>query len=316
MSSPPPGSGPAPARFGQPAVPPGPRTSAILFAWESVGELRRTLPALLATAVDEVVVLYGGTDGSREFVEGLRDPKLVSRFEERRLGKAEALNRGVDRATGSVVFLISADVRFEPSVLEKLASGLGGGAGVAFPRVVPANVRGWVSRLGALLWQLREVELEDATSSELPFHGGELQAVRRELLDRLPPVVNDDALVCLRAHERGFSLVYVPEAVVENTVPETVAELLEQRVRINFGHFQLRELGYAPATLETVAWRHPGLFLRLLWRGILRRPRGLGLLPLLVLLEAWAILRGFVDHETRADHLHWKLVRSGKFAAS
>ncbi len=288
------------------------RTSAVVFSWEEAASLRRLLPVLLRAPLDEIVVTYGGDDGSREFVEGLEDPRLIRLFEPRRDGKWRAFNRGIGWARGRVVLLASGDVHVEPEMLGRLCERLDGGAGVAFPRVVPSNVRGWVTKVGALLWELREVQFAEGRALGLTIHGGELQAVRRELLEPIPSTINEDALVCLRAAERGFAVVYAGDVVAKNTVPETLTEFLHQRSRINCGHFQLLARGYFPATLDTLLLRRPRTFLRMLWTSILARPKRLAWLPVLLMVEGASLLWGYVDHQRQVDHSRWRLVRSGK----
>jgi len=279
-----------------------------VFAYDNASGLSRLIPEVLATEVDEVVVMCGGTDGSRHVLAAIPDPRLTVVFEEERTGKWDAFNRGIERVHGDVVFLLSGDVRLDPEVFPCLLRSIADGAGVAFPRVEPSNVHGWVTRIGARLWSLRDAQHVEAAQLGLTVHGGELQAVRRELLEKIPPIVNEDAWVCLRAAERGYSVVYARDAVIANTVPESLGDLLRQRTRINFGHFQLWEAGYLPSTLDTLLVRRPTLFVRVFWRSILAHPRDFGTMPVLAVLEGIALLRGFVDHRRGLDYTRWRLV--------
>lgn len=281
-----------------------------MFAYNNAAGLRRLLPEVLATSVEEVIVMYGGTDDTRSVLDSFSDPRLMAVFEEERTGKWDAFNRGVGRATGDVVFLVSGDVQLGPDAFPRLLHRIVGGAGVAFPRVEPSNVHSWVTRVGARLWSLRDAQHAEATRLGLTVHGGELQAVRRELLETIPPIINEDAWVCLRAAERGYSVVYEREAVVSNVVPETFRDLLAQRTRINFGHFQLWQAGYLPSTLDTLLVRRPGLFVRIFWKSILAHPRELGTIPVLAFLEGIALVRGYVDHRRGRDYTRWQLLGS------
>src|SRR5271170_6227284 len=74
--------------LGEPMGPlPRPRTSAIVFAYEEEAALRQSLPSLLASSVEEIVIMYGGADGSRAYVESIRDPRDHAEFEPDRDGK-------------------------------------------------------------------------------------------------------------------------------------------------------------------------------------------------------------------------------------
>jgi cellulose synthase/poly-beta-1,6-N-acetylglucosamine synthase-like glycosyltransferase len=304
----------APPSAGGPSPAPGIRTSAIVFAYDNAAGLRELIPEILTTSVDEVVVMYGGTDDTPAVLAACSDPRLSAVFEEERTGKWDAFNRGVDRATGDVVFLVSGDIRLGSEAFPRLLRRIVRGAGVAFPRVEPSNVHSWVTRVGARLWSLRDAQHAEATRLGLTVHGGELQAVRRELLETIPPIINEDAWVCLRAAERGYSVVYERDAVISNRVPETFRDLLLQRTRINFGHFQLWQAGYLPSTLDTLLVRRPGLFVRMFWKSILAHPRELGTIPVLAFLEGIALVRGYVDHRRGRDYTRWHLIGSARRA--
>ena len=182
---------------------PRPRVSAIVFAYEEEDALRQSLPTLLQSRVDEIVIMYGGADGSRAYVDSIRDPRVYAEFEPARAGKYRAFNRAIEIVRGEVVFLISGDVRFSPDVLDHMLSQFAPGVGVVFPRVVPTNIGNMVTKLGAALWDVHDAQIMECQRRGMTIHGGEIQAVRRELLEPLEGVVNEDAYICLRAGHRG-----------------------------------------------------------------------------------------------------------------
>jgi glycosyltransferase involved in cell wall biosynthesis len=64
----------------------------------------------------EVIVLDGNsTDGTREILAGLSDPRVRVIFEEKRGGKGAAVRRGYQEATGDVVVVQDADFELDPS---------------------------------------------------------------------------------------------------------------------------------------------------------------------------------------------------------
>lgn len=288
------------------------RSSAVVFAYDEEAELRRCIPSLLASSVDEVLVMYGGHDGSRAYLESIRDPRLHLEYETLRAGKWRAYNLAIERVRGEIVFLISGDISFSPAVLERLRSRFTPEVGVVFPRVIPTNVHSLVSRLGQALWDVHDLQILACAERGLPIHGGELQAVRRSLLEPLNGVINEDAYLCLRAVGRGYRVLYDRDAVVHNTVPETVDDLLRQRVRVNYGHRQLSDAGLDPSTLDRLIWERPDLCLRVLGRAVVDRPSNAVCLPLLATLELVALVRGNRDFSRGVDHGRWSLVRSGK----
>jgi cellulose synthase/poly-beta-1,6-N-acetylglucosamine synthase-like glycosyltransferase len=287
----------------------------VVFAYEEEAALRRCLPALLQSSVDEILVMYGGDDGSQSYLESLRDPRLRLEREASRAGKWRAYNRAIERARGDIVFLISGDISFRPSVLDLLRSRFTPEVGVVFPRVVPTNVQNTVSQLGNALWDLHDRQILACSRAGLPIHGGELQAVRRSLLEPIEGVINEDAYLCLRALEHGYRVMYDREAVVYNTVPETLSDLLRQRRRVNYGHRQLSAGGRDPSTLDRLIWVRPDLCLGVLGRAVADRPKNAVRIPLLAAVELVALVRGNRDFVHGIDHGRWSLIRSGKGGA-
>jgi cellulose synthase/poly-beta-1,6-N-acetylglucosamine synthase-like glycosyltransferase len=288
------------------------RTSAIVFAYDEEAALRRCIPTLLAGPLDEILVVYGGQDGSRAYLESLQDPRLHLDFEIVRAGKWRAFNRAIERVTGDVVFLVSGDISFSPTVFGHLLSQFTPDVGVVFPRVIPTNVTGGVTGIGSALWDVHDLQIVECARTGLTVHGGELQAVRRTLLEPIAGVINEDAYLCLRAADRGYRIVYDREAVVRNTVPETVSDFLAQRTRVNYGHQQLSASGLEPATLDRLVWSRPRLCVRVLGRAIVNRPANAVRLPFLAGLEFLALIRGRRDFARGVEYGRWSLIRSGK----
>jgi len=284
----------------------------VVFAYDEVANLQRCVPSLLESSVDEILVMYGGSDGSRAYLESIPDPRLHLEYEPVRIGKWRAYNRAIERVRGDIVFLVSGDVSFPASIFDQLRSRFAPDVGVVFPRVVPTNARNLVSRLGQTLWDVHDRQIRACAERGLPVHGGELQAVRRTLLEPIDGVVNEDAYLCLRASERGYRVVYDRESVVRNTVPETLVEFLLQRTRVNYGHRQLAEGGLDPSTLDRLVWVRPDVCLAVLSRAVADRPSNAVRLPMLAVLELLALARGNRDFSRGVDHSRWSLVRSGK----
>jgi glycosyltransferase involved in cell wall biosynthesis len=262
------------------------------------------------------VIMYGGADGSRAYVESIRDPRVYAEFEPARAGKWRAFNRAIEIVRGEVVFLVSGDIRFSPEVLDHLYAQFTPSVGVVFPRVVPTNVGNAVTQLGAALWDVHDAQIVECHLRGMTVHGGELQAVRRTVLEPLEGVVNEDAYLCLRAAKRGFRNVYDRDAVVYNTVPETLEEFLAQRTRVNYGHRQLADAGQEPSTLDRLIWSRPEICVRVLAHSVRDRPVNALRLPFLAMVELWALARGNRDFARHIDYSRWALIRSGKGGAA
>jgi cellulose synthase/poly-beta-1,6-N-acetylglucosamine synthase-like glycosyltransferase len=81
---------------------------------------------------------------------------------------------------------------------------------------------------------------------------GEIVAFRAQLVEYVSELsVVDEASIEDIVRAKGYTLGYVPEAVVVNHGPETLAEYFEQRRRVARGHYWLQfAFGYEVATLD------------------------------------------------------------------
>jgi cellulose synthase/poly-beta-1,6-N-acetylglucosamine synthase-like glycosyltransferase len=287
-------------------------SSAVVFGYDELPSLRRLLPRVLSEPLGRVVVAYGGTDGSREYVESIRDSRLIALPEGVREGKWKAYNRAVAHLQGSTTFLLCGDIVVPPGLFSRIQERMVPPVGAIIPQIVPRNLPTFIARLGHVLWHLHDAELAQLSARGKNVHGGEFMAIRTDLLEPIPAVVNEDAYLCLKAAEKGHSVLYARDLVVENTVPETLPELLRQRARVNYGHTQLMKMGLDPRVLDRLLFRSPGEFVSAMLEFARRYPSDLFLFPMLAALEIAALRWGRIDFRRRVDYTLWPMVRSGK----
>ena len=87
-------------------------------------------------------------------------------------------------------------------------------------------------------WETRLKEAESRLDSCLGANGA-IYAIRADLFPRDLPVntIVDDFVIGMKVREQGFRMVYEPDAVAEEDLPETASEWA-RRVRIGAGDFQ------------------------------------------------------------------------------
>ena len=267
------------------------------------GLLRAILNQGLETGyISEILVVASGcTDRTVDIVQTLmrEDRRIELIIQPRRLGKASAVNAFLKRAAGEIHVLVGADVLPAADAFEKLILpfhdprvGMTGG------RPVPLNrLQGAVSHAVHLQWRLHH-----RLASVRPKLG-EVVAFRAKV-PSIPETTWVDE-VALEHHflSNGYTLAYVPDAIIWNHGPTSVRDFLRQRRRIHSGHLDFsRKTRYRVATLGVTA----------IFRAFLQeygtfpassRP----LLLFAVLLEAWGRALGRFDMMVfRTSHVVWE----------
>ena len=199
-----------------------------------------------------IVVASGCEDQTGAIVADIarRDPRVRLIEQERREGKASAINLFISAARSPVLVMVSADVLVEDGAFDALlrhfadpAVGMVGGH--------PTPVNDETTFLGHavhLQWRLHDRIARQ--SAKL----GEIVAFRNVVpcipLDTAVDEISIQALIT----QLGYRLVYEPRAVVYNRGPATVRDFLRQRRRIYGGHLRVREQqDYSAPTMSI--WR-------------------------------------------------------------
>jgi glycosyltransferase involved in cell wall biosynthesis len=199
-----------------------------------------------------IVVASGCTDNTlaavRPFVA--RDPRIRLIVESRRSGKPSAINKILQSLEGSVLVLLSGDVRLpDGHFVEGLVSHCTDTISVVGCRPVPVNDRNTpAGYIGHLMWSMLDKTLMAEMTNGLCKQAGEAFAITRDAAEEIPlDVINDDAYLVLKAQLAGHGFAYAREIIVRNRTPDRIRDILLQRARIIRGHLQLKEIiGISP----------------------------------------------------------------------
>ena len=270
--------------------------------------LQRVLEQKLThvTIQEILVVSSGSTDRTEEIVReyAARDGRIRLLVQAEREGKASAINWFMREARSAVLLLSSADLQPAPETIEALTAPFADPEmGMTGCHPVPVNdPQTFMGFAAHLLWGLHH-ELNMAGG----FKAGEMVAFRK-VFERIPyHTAVDEASVEPMIRGQGYEVRYVPEAIVYNKGPETVADFLRQRRRIYAGHLDVQQmLGYAVSTMSG------GRVLRLFVRHLDWRPKQLVWSVAVVALEVYGRWLGKRDFKRQRNHTVWEIAETTK----
>lgn len=282
-----------------------------IMAYNEEANIGRLLEALVSqhlqnVSLSEIVVVASGcTDNTHAIVLDWshRDPRIRLIVQEKRGGKASAINEYLPQAKDKIIVLCSADLLPVADALEQLVAPFADPeVGMTTAHPVPVNNAGEFMGFAAhLMWGLHH------RINLTTFKSGEMIAFRK-IFERIPyHTAVDEASIEPVVRGQGFSVRYVSPAVVYNKGPETVADFLRQRRRIYAGHLAVRDtLGYIVSTMNSRR------ILALLLRHLDWHPRQFAWTWAVVGLEAYGRLLGIRDYKKRRDHRVWEMATTTK----
>ena len=286
---------------------------ALILSFDDPEGLRNTIELVRKTRAARIIVAYGCSQGQDySFARNMDDSRLILLRERTRLGKANSLNNALKLVRSEIVAVMSSDITFDPDCFE-MANAYFEQNHVAglVPSVKPLHKDGAVSGAGRLLWSLRNTLLSQNDSNSESVHGGEMLFLRTEHLSDLPNVVNDEEFLCLSLEMKKLRVRYAPDIVVENRVPSNTHDYLLQRKRVIFGHTEMKKFGFNPAVLDFMLPAHPIRFLSVLFLTVLKRPMEASFLPLLLVLEAIALISSR-NYGSTSNPTLWDFAKSTK----
>jgi len=226
------------------------------MAYNEEQSIARLLGALLrqklvhARLTEIFIVTSGCTDRTEAIVRDFMkdDPRIRLISQDRRKGKASAINLFLSAASGDIYVLESADTVPEDGALDYLIAPFAfSDVGMTGARPLPVNpCNTFMGYAVNLMWSLHHrVSL---TTPKL----GELIAFRNFVKNIPEDTAVDEAAIEALVTNAGYQLRYVPNAVVRNKGPESIGDFIRQRRRIAAGHKHLwREQRYRVSTLDS-----------------------------------------------------------------
>jgi len=229
-----------------------------------------------------------------------RDQQLTLIEEPMRRGKSAAINQIIENSEGEFLVLVNSDAAPERGAISRLLREIASddSVGVVSASPVVGGEGGIMGGVLRLIWGVHNECLLRLNEGVGNNHCcDELIVARLEALQKLPAdTVNDGAFMAGNAHRAGYSIKYCEAAKVRIDVPRSPSELVRQRRRIVYGHFQiLKSVGESPRTLESMLIDNPILSISILVKTLARFPRLLLVLPAALVSEAFSVILAIYD---------------------
>jgi cellulose synthase/poly-beta-1,6-N-acetylglucosamine synthase-like glycosyltransferase len=218
-----------------------PLVSIVVPAYNEEQVVGRCVESILASdyARREVILVDdGSTDATLEMMHRYEDDPDVTVVSKPNGGKASALNAGLERASGEVLFFVDADGVFAPQTIDDMLKGFDAQeVGAVCGNDAPVNLDRLQTRLANLQTHVGSgfVRRALATVDCLPIVSGNIGAFRRRVLEETGPFlegfVGEDLELTWRVHKAGYRVSFRPRAMVYAEVPSTLRDLWRQRIR-------------------------------------------------------------------------------------
>ena len=264
--------------------------SVLIPAYNEERVIERSVAQVLQSenvGIEIIVIDDGSRDRTSKIVEDVfgKDPRVRLLTLENG-GKARALNRGLELATGEIVVALDADTQFEPDTIARLArwfaadEQLGAVAGNA----KVGNRINIVTKWQALEYVTAQ-NLERRALSRLgamTVVPGAVGAWRKQAIVEVegypPDTLAEDQDLTIAIQRAGWHVTYDQSAIAWTEAPQTLGQLARQRFRWAFG------------TIQCI-WKHK----KVMTTG---RPRGLAFLGLpqaIVFQLMFAVVSPIID---------------------
>ncbi len=207
-----------------------------------------------------IVVSDGSTDGGDKIVESFVDRGVILVRNKTSLGKAVALNIGIEAATHEMLLLCDARQRFAPDVAKRLIGLLAcPGIGAVSGRLVLQSTPSVSAVKGVGIYWNYEVWLRKMESGSGSVIGvtGAIYALRKSFYSPIPAgTVLDDVLIPMQVIMEGGRVLYDDGARAYDNRETSAAGEMARKVRTLYGNLQLftlcRQLFFP--------WKNPAWF--------------------------------------------------------
>ncbi len=240
-----------------------------------------------------------------------QDKRVKLIVEEKRYGKAEAINKILARCKEDILVLVNSDAYPKPSTLSNIVGELLEDEKTGVVSALPTfnSKESLMTKINQLIWKTHNVSCFLLNHEGLLNHAcDETLAIKRCILESMPEdTINDGSYIGSSAWLKGYKVKFSISSV-RIEVPKSIASLFAQRRRIIYGHIQVwRKVGMPPRNLESLTFTKPSLALKIFATTLRQNPSYIVFIPLVVAEEFIAALAAIIDtFRNKEIHRIWK----------
>lgn len=189
-----------------------------------------------------IVVDSGSTDGTREIVKKFVDRKVKLLIQEKRKGKAAAINEALKYAKGEIIIVTDANALLNKSAVRDIVKRFSN------PKVGGVEGRYLLVRKGeyglsaeeSLFRRLENwIKEKESVIDSIAGMVGELFAFRRGAIDKFDEkAITEDFEASIRIRKLGYRLCHERRAIVIEHAPATLTDVINQKKRRIIGTIQ------------------------------------------------------------------------------
>jgi len=217
-----------------------PRVTFLITAYNEEKNIRKKLTEVLALdypqeQLEVMVASDGSTDRTDEIVGEFRNQGVVLKRVEGRVGKTATQNEAVEVATGDIIMFSDATTVYEHDAIRKLVRNYHDSAvGAVSGRYEYVNSTGASVGIGSILFWKYENFIKSMQTRIRTISGccGCIYSVRKTAYVPLPGDIISDLVEPLKVIERGYRVVFEPEAVAYEETTEKPHEEFRMRIRV------------------------------------------------------------------------------------
>jgi cellulose synthase/poly-beta-1,6-N-acetylglucosamine synthase-like glycosyltransferase len=222
-----------------------PRYSIVILSKDEPRTLERAIRACIDQLQGKKEILVVSPDeAARQLVEALQvSHSFIRHIQDDRRGKPAAINQAITQAKGEIIVLTDGDVVIANNALAPLVEPFNNSkVGATSGHPIPQDARN--TKYGFWAHVLTEagahhMRLHAQKQNKMIEASAYLMAARKDILEHIPEdALADDPVISHQIWNKGFRIVYVPEALVRVKYPDNFADWKQQKIRTTGGYQQ------------------------------------------------------------------------------